>query len=165
MGIYPTIIKVTEELKDTLLTTHDEGLALYKIMAECDPRNLYLDFSNVERTSFAFLNASIGKFIMDKHTSGPNLIVQSIPNKTMIDKIKLVMNNANKNQIFDITTKNDKLIQLRYNSSNIQFLLPKITLDDQKQLIGDCIEYLEVLDHTDSFYKKQIIKILKDSVR
>lgn len=149
---------VAEELKTDTLLTHEEGLVLYNILSKQDPRNLCLNFSGIKTCHPDFLNSSIGEFIIksEQINNGLYLRICFLPDKGTADIIEFIVRLSSKDDKFDIKQQNDNVIQLRPKKN---YTLP---LNINKELIGDCIEYLEVLDNSQSFYKHQILTILRD---
>lgn len=93
------IIKLSE-IFETSPIFHEEGLKVYELAIELfnkDKRSKYntllsIDFSGIDHTSFAFLNASIGKLNIEGFDNIKCFNITSFFN----EKIKAVIENANK---------------------------------------------------------------------
>lgn len=94
-----TTISVKDSLGKEAAVLHSDGLKLHELIKGINPDNsIELDFENISYTTTAFLNASIGKYIIESQSPNETkkrLSFIGIEKKDVFQhKINLVLNNA-----------------------------------------------------------------------
>lgn len=84
---------ISEIIGKTSAVLHSDGLITYEVLKNSGDKIL-VSFKNISHCTTAFLNASIGKFIIE-NKGNSNIIVEfSDLNDDIKDKIDLVLENA-----------------------------------------------------------------------
>lgn len=94
-------INISEIIKTSKALSHADGLILYQFIVDnTESKNYVIVFDGIERISTAFLNASIGKLILEKRFGLSNIDYESA--KMLIQKkINSVVANANNHVSYD----------------------------------------------------------------
>lgn len=94
-------INISEIIKTPKALSHADGLILYQyIIDNTEDSNYVITFEGIEWISTAFLNASIGKLILDRRFGVSNVDLESA--KILIQKkIKNVVTNAKNHVSYD----------------------------------------------------------------
>ena len=86
------ILKISKIIGKTSAVLHSDGLKTYELLRTSGER-ITLSFKDITHCTTAFLNASLGKFIIE--IKGKNIVVEfSNLNTDIRNKIDLVLENA-----------------------------------------------------------------------
>lgn len=89
------MIKVKEILGKNIAILHSDGLKVFSVIIEelVEKNQIKLDFSGISTCTTAFLNASIGKFLINSPESVEKLEITGIDD-SVSEKIEWVKQNA-----------------------------------------------------------------------
>lgn len=86
-------LTITEILGKSSAILHSDGLIIYKRLQSIKKSEIVLSFKNITHCTTAFLNASIGKYIIDNKLQSQLLKFEDTTEDVQ-SKIELVLDNA-----------------------------------------------------------------------
>lgn len=88
-----TELTVTEIIGKSSAILHSDGLILFEKLKEANNLNIVLSFEGIQHCTTAFLNASIGNYVIESPDKGEFLHFEAT-NEDLENKINLVLDNA-----------------------------------------------------------------------
>lgn len=93
MKTYPPVLVISEILGKGSAILHSDGLIVYEKLSALEDQEIVLSFIGITHCTTAFLNASIGKFIIDN--KGNDRLIRFIQaSEDILGQIELVQDNA-----------------------------------------------------------------------
>jgi len=88
-------LTITEILGKSSAILHSDGLIIYERLQSIKKDEIVLSFKNITHCTTAFLNASIGKYIIDNKLQSQSQILKfEDTTEDVLSKIELVLDNA-----------------------------------------------------------------------
>ncbi len=88
-----TDLTVSEILGKTSAILHSDGLIIYEHLQNCNKREIVISFRDITHCTTAFLNASVGKFII-ANKGKDRFLGFADASEDVQSKIELVLDNA-----------------------------------------------------------------------